>query len=250
KEKHIGDPTHFDGNRKDAIRWFISVRVYLEENHEIYDTDESWVKFATQRMTKGTAREWVDSFYQKVMAKEYQNRRLGSTESAWGTWNEFGDQFWLSFQPLDQENSAISEMQTLTQKKCRTLDDYIQKFQSAFMRSKLPDGKTIVQMFMRGLDQDLTLSIINRGKPPETLADWIPEVTEAYNWRRQYSVALGHKLPEASLYKNQTSHSHNHGGNRSHQRDPNAMDVDAIDFQKRKEYRKQGKCYLCHKTGH
>ncbi|EIW79448.1 hypothetical protein CONPUDRAFT_25913, partial [Coniophora puteana RWD-64-598 SS2] len=173
KEKRIGDPIHFDGNRKDAVRWFISVRVYLEENHEIYDTEESWVKFATQRMTKGTAREWVDSFYQKVLAREYQYARAKKKESAWGTWEEFGEQFWLSFKPLDQENSAISEMQTLTQKKCRTLDDYIQKFQSAFMRSKLPDGKTIVQMFMRGLDQDLALSIINRGKPPETLADWI-----------------------------------------------------------------------------
>ena len=33
-------------------------------------------------------------------------------------------------------------------------------------------------------------------------------------------------------------------------RDPNAMDIDALSYEKRLELRKEGKCYNCFKKGH
>ena len=133
--------------------------------------------------------KYMSSRYYEIIPLNRAIRAIQEKAIAWDdTFGEFEQQFFLSFRPLDEENQAIAELQSLTQKKCRTLDDYIQKFQSAYMRSGLTDDRGLIQMFIRGLDSDIVTAIIARENPPITLGNWYTEAAKTYNWQRQYAM--------------------------------------------------------------
>ena len=121
RELKIGLPPIFDGDRRKANRWILSVRTYFLINKKVYDDDMKKVSFALSYMTEGVAGNWVESIYQDSLELDSKGDEKGLP-----TWEDFQKLFLSAFNPVNVGLEARNELRNL--KQTGEADDYITRF--------------------------------------------------------------------------------------------------------------------------
>jgi Domain of unknown function (DUF4939) len=81
KELNLNKPDSFDGNRDNFKEFLQNVEVYMDINHETYNTDLRKITFILLFMTAGAAATWKAQFINDAYSKPIPanpNDRLGT----------------------------------------------------------------------------------------------------------------------------------------------------------------------------
>ncbi|KIJ08259.1 hypothetical protein PAXINDRAFT_28881, partial [Paxillus involutus ATCC 200175] len=229
-ELKVGTPTHFDGNTNDSSRWLHSVMAYLVLNDRIYNSDDKKIILALSFMSKGTAASWAEAAYERA-----------DTLGSFGTWEMFKEDFKKTFVTSDVKSASISKLSSLTQRGCGSLEKFNAEFRLLAHRSGVNSQGALIEWYTRGLNFAISEKIIGMEFTPTTLDKWIAKA-EHFNVQNKRIRSL----------KRGTPFQNNYSSNSSRNRDPNAMDVDAVRLSpsQRADYMKKGLCFVCGKHGH
>ena len=166
------------------------------------------------------------------------------------TFEKFTQNFESTFYPFDTKATAHLDLSKLIQRSTKrpdgTFDDgfqqYITDFQNLLCKAGITDDITLIDQFSLRLDQRITTMILSMSPIPITIKDWIDRA-KTFHAQKMRILALRGGRPQTSSFTLPP------------QKDPNAMDVDAITISKltpteRARCFREGLCLRCQKKGH
>ena len=242
-ELKLNQPKPFTGKREELKKFLQDVKLYLHVNEKIYDTDIKKISFTLSFMNEGDAASYKEQMLEEAMEK------AGPLDL--GTWKEFTDNLVTAFKPYDAPGDALKEMKMLRMKES-SIEEHNAKFKMLVTKSGL-DSKSpaVIDYYRESLNIPLQRRILSLENPPKTLQEWYDWAAKLdNNWRRMQRI-LGRN-------KESNDRNNNQGKKKNEfkrqfnftQKDPNAMDVDALSIEKRDEMMKKGLCFKCKKPGH
>jgi zinc knuckle protein len=136
--------------------------------------------------------------------------------------------------------------------KDNSIEEHNAKFKMLVTKSGLDStSPAVIDYYRESLNIPLQRRILSLENPPKTLQEWYDWAAKLdNNWRRMQRI-LGRN-------KESNDRNNNQGKKKNEfkrqfnftQKDPNAMDVDALSIEKRDEMMKKGLCFKCEKPGH
>jgi len=246
QEVKLNYPKVFTGKREEAKSFLQSCELYLAINSPIYTTDTKKIGFVLSLMTDRDAASWKDQFVEEhIITSAAANTALNL-----GTFVAFKHDLQEAFAQFDAPGDALEKMKTLRMKGDDSVDDHVAKFKMMVAGSKIEkDSPVLIDLFRETLPIPLQRRILTLEKPPTELEKWYEWTIKLHHqWKRMQ------RITERSV-KTTTQKKPNNGGSRKfyfskQNRDPNAMDVDALTTEERNSLLKQGKCFKCKKIGH
>jgi hypothetical protein len=242
-ELKLHQPPEFTGKKEDLKYFLQKVRMYLLVNKKNYDDDEKKIIYTLSFFRKGTeAGAWATEFFDDAESKQPTDL---------GTWDDFLKNLKEAFEPYDVPADALEDMKKLRMGN-NTADEHNAVFKTLLTKSKQPkDSSMIIDMYRETLTLPLQRRIMTLDNPPETLKDWYKWATKLdHNYRRMQRV-VGKSRDN---YKNSSGNTKNEPKKnwnfQRREKDPNAMDVDALTLEKRNEMMKKGQCFGCGEQGH
>ncbi|GLB35582.1 putative reverse transcriptase-rnase h-integrase [Lyophyllum shimeji] len=234
-ELKIRTPNDFDGDRSKLNQWLQNIRLYLEMNSDVYNTDRKKITFALSFMNGGTAGPWKETMLDELFALD-----------EWGTWKDFVQEIKDAFSAADAAGDARAKLKVL--KQTGTADEYIAEFKVLAAASQIKEDNSLIEYFMDGLQPKLVEKVLGVEKPPTTIKGWYDYASRFDNqWRRARAIINRHRQDN----KKPSTSSRSYTPPRYvPTRDPNAMDVDRLSLEEREEHFKKGLCFECHKPGH
>ena len=242
KEKAINKPTPFDGNRKKITTFIQECQMYLQINRKIYDTDEDKVAFMLSFMTEKEALKWKQTYLQSITNWE--------GEIQFPTIKKFIEYLNIYFKPTNQTRDAAHQLKMLKQGK-RTAEEVIMEFrllisEAGYSSSTPSDNLHLIEKLQDALNPSLTRKILLSEKVPTTIEDWALKAIDIDSNYRSALDILGRYTSRTTSSPTKTVPNRQ----RREERDPNAMDVDAMTTEERDSLMKKGACFICKKTGH
>jgi Domain of unknown function (DUF4939) len=113
KELNLNKPEVFDGNQNNFNDFLQTVEVYMDVNHETYNSDLRKIAFVLSFMTTRAASTWKAQFIDKAYAKPIPanpNDRLG-------TYAQFRKDLMEAFSMFDSVGDVLDELRSLRKKK-------------------------------------------------------------------------------------------------------------------------------------
>ena len=151
-----------------------------------------------------------------------------------------------SFEPYDAPGDAMEKIINL-KKGDATVEDHIAKYKMLLRKAKIPeDSPPAIDYFMRSLPTPLQRDLLRLPTPPKDLKEWYTWANRLDNNYRKMQWILGRstgKIPEKG--KEEPKWRWN-----MQWQDPDAMDVDVLNMDKRGDMMKKGLCFNCNKAGH
>ena len=169
-----------------------------------------------------------------------------------GTYDNLITAIEKDFSPYDAPKDAIYEMKEVKLGK-GSIEEHVSKFKMLVTKSKLAKNDAVIEYFRESLPLALQMKIMSLPTPPTTLDDW-------YKWAVQFQN--NYIRMQSAISKSRGNHATNTSNNRNNnrgprrfyfdhsQKDPNAMDVDAMTTQERDDIMRKGLCFLCREPGH
>jgi len=239
KEITINKPSAFTGDRT-RVRGFVQECLgYLQLNKHIYTSDEAKVAFILSFLTDKEALKWKETY----LATLWDD----NAGFKYPTFKEFLEVFTLYFKPINQTQTANNQLISLKQGK-RSVEEYLAEFRllsslAGMTADTTSDNIHLINYFQRGLNPAIAKKIALSDNVPTTIAEWSDRAVQ-YDTNYRLTMAMLGKMP----YKKSDSDNWRSGS--SHQRDPYAMDIDAMTAEKRTFLMKQGLCFKCEGRGH
>jgi hypothetical protein len=169
KELNLNKPEAFDGNRNNFKDFLQTVEVYMDVNHETYNSDLRKIAFVLSFMTAGAASTWKAQFIDEAYARPIPanpNDRLG-------TYAQFRKDLAEAFVMFDSVGDALDELRSLRKKKTESIDEHIAKFKLLAAESKIDTTNPLaIKLFKETLPWGLTLQLMRLETPLKTIADW------------------------------------------------------------------------------
>ena len=241
QELKLGQPSTFNGNPKKARAWINNTQLYLLVNKDVYNHDDKKIAFTLSFMKEGSARLWALTETKTA----FTNNPLG-----FGTWADFLKKFNESFILKNTKEQAIAWLSTTKVNDKIDILDYILKFKNNAALSGITDQNVLINFFSRGIPTQLMRRIYSMDNIPTTMEKWYLQTLHfKHVWKRTNEIAKGWNNPFLPFLDNRNN---NHTQKK---RDPNAMDVDAIQIEKLTPKERQrcfnnNLCFKCHKPGH
>ena len=210
QELKLGQPPTFDGIPAKARGWFNNAQLYLLVNKDIYNDDDRKIAFTLSFMREGSAALWA----------------LTETEAAFkrnppsfGTWQDFLNKFSASFILENTKDQAITWLTMTKVDKKTPLMEYISQFKNNAALSEINNEDVLINFFSRGIPPSLMKRIYGMDTVPTTIDKWYQQTLHFQHvWEKMNEIVKGRPPPFQQGYQN----------NGHKKRDPNAMDVDAI----------------------
>ncbi|EKM49229.1 uncharacterized protein PHACADRAFT_73373, partial [Phanerochaete carnosa HHB-10118-sp] len=211
-QEEIGKPAKFSGDIEKAWDFIHQCEMYFLSKASQFPNDQAKIHFADSLMKdsgKKQPRKWAT-----VKEKLYLLQ-------GWPTWATHRQDFLEAYKTTDPKSKAMVELHQIVQKDHETVNEYNVHFNTLIAEAEIvnPDADgNLLQQYLRGLKESLARQLI------------------------------AHMLINAAL--SQQMHLPTNSGtatttSTSSTRDPNAMDVDALNTGQ------SGiKCYNCGKFGH
>ena len=236
-ELKLASPKPFTGNREDLNGFLLDLNLYLTVNNEIYDTSFKKIGYALSFMTSGDAKSWKDQYLKESNWGEYLDL---------GTWSEFTEALWESFELYDAPGDAMDKIINL-KKGDTSVDDHIAKYKILLRKAKIPeDSLPAVDYFLRSLLIPLQRDLLRLPTPPKDLKEWYSWASKLDNNFKRMQRILGWSTGKTSeKAKEEPRQKWN-----IRRRDPDTMDVDALDMDKHMNMMRKGLCFNCNKAGH
>src|ERR1700678_4540928 len=242
KEVKLNPPKPFDGKRENLKKLIQDGELYLLINKKIYDDDIKKIGFFLSFMNEGDAASWKEQLLEDAMT----TAQVNNTELNLGSFAQFKHELQEAFAPYDSPGDALERMKSLRMKKDDSIDEHIAKFRMLVSESKLDKlSPVIIDFFRETLGFPLQRRIMTLENPPKKIDDWYKQATKLdHQWRRMQRI----------MGRTQTNHPKTSTSNKRFfpwkERDPNAMDIDAMSFDERKKLMQDGKCFHCKRPGH
>ena len=229
KEIGINKPTAFTGDRLKVRAFTQECLGYLQLNKHIYKDDESKIAFVLSFCTEKEAQKWKETYLGNIYKDE---------QFEYPTFKKFLETFMEYFKPINQMRTANTQLLTLKQGK-KTVEEYVAEFRLLISLAGMPsesvaDNIHLINYFQRGLNQAIARKILLSDNVPTTVAGWAERAIQIDNNYRMTMSIFG-KKPAQSWTKD---------------KDPDAMDVDAMSTEKRTALMKKGACFICEEPGH
>ena len=242
KEVKLNPPKPFDGTRSKFRKFLQDADLYMLVNRHLYDNDLAKIAFVLSFMTEGSAAAFADQFLEEKTEITKRN-----PEDQLGDYETFSKDLKKAFAAFDTPGEALHKMKNLRMKQDDSIDDHIAQFKTLVVESKIKEGTlAMIDMFRETLPAALQSRILTLEKPPQTLEEWYEWATRInHNWRKMREIV--------GRTRNQNSNKNNTKTRfffAKKDRDPNAMDVDALTIEERTKLMKEGKCFRCKKAGH
>ena len=167
-----------------------------------------------------------------------------------GTRDGFLKELKKAFEEVDAPGNALWKIKTMKQGS-KTAEDHVNEFK-LFAKSAgldISQGKDIAarDYFSETLNRPLRRKILEDQNPPTTLEEWYSKAIKYdTQYRRNQNIfgrdrgSRNEGRPKARGWTfHQTSN-----------RDPNAMDIDALTVEERAELMRKGACFFCRNIGH
>ena len=248
--KKLKTPTPFSGKREDLRSFLQEVKLYLRGNYQAYPDDEDQILFVLSYMSEGNAKDWKEEFVEVAEQTSIQN----NTDFTLGTFDDLIKQITADFSPFDGARDAIREMKGMKLGN-DSIEEHVNKFKMLVTKSRLAKNDAIAEYFRETLPIPLQKEIMRIPEPPKTLDDW-------YKWAIQLQnnfLIMRNTIGKTKGEDTSSSSNKKHDSlppprrfyfDRSSQKDPNAMDVDAMTTEKRMALMKKGACFICEGIGH
>lgn len=255
KEIGINKPTPFDGDRKKIETFIQECRVYLQVNKKIYSTDEAKVAFFLSFMNDKEALRWKQTFLRSITDAD--------GEMKFPTIKEFIDYLNMYFKPTNQTQEAAHQLALLRQGN-KSAEEIITQFRllislAGYSSDTVSDHLHLIEKLQRTLNPSLVKKIMLMDNPPTTLNEWVDKAILIDNNYRMTMDVLGRMKEGKSKGEGRTGNygkSNYFGGNyfgtkkTREEKDPNAMDIDAMTTEKRAALMRKGACFICEEPGH
>ena len=216
----IGCPDEYDRKAESAQAWLDFIRLYLLINNALYYNNNRKIAFALSYMKKGSAAIWAEVRHQQGLAT-----------LSFGTFTQFQTDFETTFVDTNTTQEAMNWLSTTRINSGEQLQEYINMFKLNIVRAKydeLKDATTLISYFSAGVPTWIMHRIQAMDTVPTTLALWYEKVAH-FRLQKEiaWKIALTHRgnSPQP-LRTNQNFHSPNPRPSR----DPNAMDIDALNL--------------------
>ena len=242
KEVKLNPPKPFDGKRENLKKFIQDGELYLLINKKIYDDDIKKIGFFLSFMNEGDAASWKEQLLEDAMT----TAQVNNTELNLGSFAQFKHELQEAFAPYDSPGDALERMKSLRMKKDDSIDEHIAKFRMLVSESKLDKSSpVIIDFFRETLGFPLQRRIMTLENPPKKIDDWYEWATKLdHQWRRMQRI----------MGRTQTNNPKTGTSNKRFfprkEKDPNAMDIDAMSIDERTKLMKEGKCFICRQTGH
>ena len=236
-EIRIGCPDEYDRKAETTQAWLDSVQLYLLINHALYYDDDRKIAFALSYMKKGSAAIWAEVHHQQGLAT-----------LSFGTFTQFQNDFKNTFIDTNATREAMNWLST-PRINCREqLQEYINMFKLNVVHAKYDkskDATTLISYFSAGVPTWIMHRIQAMDTVPTTLALWYEK---AAHFHLQKEIArkitlMHHGNGPQPPCTNQSFRPLN-----SHpSRDPNAMDIDALNLSpvKHSHCLRDRLCFIC-----
>lgn len=241
REIPINKPTPFTGNRTRVRGFLQQCHGYLHLNKPIFTTDEAKIAFILSFLTDGEALKWRETYLSGLMTDD--------GEFTYPTFKAFITLFSAYFRPINEAQTANNQLATLRQGK-RTVEEYVAEFrllitQAGMTSNTSSDHTHLINYFRRGLNPAIAKKIALADTVPATIDGWADRAIQ-YDTNYRLTMAMFGNGNNERSYGGYGSGR----GNINTNRDPNAMDVDAMTTEKRTMLMKQGLCFKCEGKGH
>ena len=195
--------------------------------------------------------------WQEARLEELTSTNLHPDDEA--LWMNFEQKFKDAYTDSNKKRATYDKLMTL-QMKGGDIDTYIATFDNLLAKAGWTQGEEAADLFQKGLEDGVKREVLHRPTWPITLQEWQEAAQDETNHYKARQSLLGQKsscLP----YQNFTcdvAH-RNWMAKPQPRRDPNMMDVDAVEIQirgaypspqLREERRRRGQCMQCGQTGH
>ena len=237
RELRIGTPTPFTGNPSKLKLFLQECAMYLEINEEVYNTEAKKIAFILSYMQGGDAFAWKEQYYDSLKDDKGKMTKRDTLE-------EFVEKLTQSFKKQGTQEKAREEMFELRQGK-KPVDEHNIEFK--LLCGKAGEDITgtnpwTIMAYRNSLEPGLMLKILNANDVPNTIEGWMERAATLDNHFRQGQEILGRQL---NKLQNRTTPRFNFRAiaPRQQTKDPNAMDIDAMNTKPRT-------CYNCDQPGH
>ncbi len=244
REIQLNAPPTFDGNRKKFNNFLQAVLLHISLNAHIFNTNELNIRFTLSFLTEKEAAQWRESWVQR-------NNAAGAI--TYPTWAAFEAELSAAFQPIDLVGNAMHKLETLRQGG-KTAEELNTERDLLVGQAAIgaDSAATFIKAYQKVLNRSLLEKILDGDTVPTTIDSWkLKAVQLDNNYRRKMAI----------LGKTRDNHGQNTGGGRpfcpaytmntyAPQRDPNAMDVDALSIKAREEAMRKGACFGCGEIGY
>jgi len=223
--------------------------LYLLVNRSTYDDDEKRIAFVLSHMTEKEAALWKE---------QYIGSRVRNGVLHLPTWKEFEEKLLEDFRFEDQVRGAMAKLEKIQQGN-RNVEEFITQFkllvgQAGLTTESFTDNVHLIGMFRKALHPRLAERILYGEAIPDTIEGWYKK---AIQYEGNFRMANAFKQIGNRFQPNYGAFGGNQNWNnkRSPQRDPNAMDVDAIAVnaltpEERSDLMRRGACFHCRQIGH
>ena len=239
--KKAGKPHDYDGTRgEDARRFMAALELYFNNHSVLSNADVIPRIVATVPFLTGTAAIWITPLSEKINANE---------PIEYATWAAFKEAFKKHFETASAQQDAKSALKALKQGRY-SVGYYAGIFKQHADRTGWSDAD-LRDRFYDGLAGRVKDALVHTEKPTTTLAQ-LEGVAIGIDLRQiQRAAEEGKRLVMDDVNTTNTTVPTYFAPSR----DPNAMDIDATQFQPRKtdeDFRRmiRGRCYGCGSKNH
>ena len=240
KEIALNKPNSFNGDREKFKEFLQSVEVYMDINHEVYRTNLIKIAFVLLFMNSGPAATWKYQFIDEKMKLPLP----ANPNDKLRQYANFRKELVNAFSMFDSVGDALDKLQALRMKTGSSINEHIARFKLLAAAAEIDLNHVFDHWTFQGNVTASTLNLNDElGDNPENLNDWyiwaikLDHQYHKSHWAIDRTRENTPKKPQPRSYFPQK------------ERDPNAMDLDRLTFNKRTQLIK-GQCFKCKKTGH
>ncbi|KAG2021349.1 hypothetical protein CC2G_006595 [Coprinopsis cinerea AmutBmut pab1-1] len=236
-------PKRFNGNRYhyQAFRDAVDLFFITDDKH---DTDQKKIAFVLALLDEGEARIWRTNYLR-------QCRKNGKLDL--GNFDELLKKLDDTFKQPEEEDEALFALNNMKQRPNERAEQTITRFreQASLAGLDLTKNDRIAIDYLKDvLDPGLVDKVSLDVREPDTFEEWVKlaiKYDRVYR-RNKLLKSLGKRGNTPNFRKTLSAFARSTRNNS--ERDPDAMDIDAISTDERTRMMKTGSCFYCREQGH
>lgn len=247
-------PEAFDGKPEHVIPFLTACSLYFNATKEADELTR--VVYALSKIKGGkeeSAMRWANAkraeTHEYITARERANAMAdeeaknqaiaeANAKAPFIGWETFVEAFKQHFMLSEQSEMAQDALEVLIMGN-KSCEEYTTMF-NGYAETSGYDEIYLLRRYKEGLNRQLMMNVVRSHPPPTTLKEWKDRsLTLDREWRRAKGRTTRTESSEHKTPKKETK-----------ERDPNAMEIDAISVTERQDLMKKGACFVCREHGH
>ena len=165
----MNKPDSFNGDREKFKEFLQSVEVYMDANHEVYQSDLIKIAFVLSFMNSGPAASWKYQFIDEKLKQPppaNPNNKLGQ-------YANFRKDLISAFSMFDSVENVLDKLWALRMKMGSSINEHIARFKLLAAAAKIDPNHTLtIELFKETLIPALRTQMMNLETPLKNLDDW------------------------------------------------------------------------------